>query len=126
VAGGDLALVVTANADPTGWAGAITAEVEAALYEAEADLDADLVEGTVSAAGVGEQVRRALDRALRPPSPRDGEDVEPGSGIDRERQMILSMLAEKRITAEQAMRCCALEGEGERGARRSTMRLIYD
>ncbi len=112
VAGGDLALVVTAHADPTGWAGAITAEVEAALYEAEADLDAELEEGTVSAAGVGEQVRRALDRALRPTSPREKEGAEPAPGVDRERQMILSMLAERRITAEEAEALFrALEGE---------------
>ena len=112
VAGGDLALIVTAHADPTDWAGTITAEVEAALYEAEADLDAELEDGTVSAAGVGEQVRRALDRALRPASPREKEEAEAGSGVDRERQMILSMLAEKKITAEQAEALFrALEGE---------------
>ncbi len=112
VAGGDLALVVTAHADPTGWAGAVTAEVEAALYEAEADLDAELEEGTVSPTGVGEQVRRALDRALRPAPPREKEEAEPSPGIDRERQMILSMLADKRITAEQAEALFrALEGE---------------
>jgi hypothetical protein len=112
VAGGDLVLVVTAHADPTGWAGAITAEVEAALYEAEADLDTELEEGTVSAAGVGEQVRRALDRALRPVPPRERDKAEPGPGVDRERQMILAMLADRRITAEQAEALFrALEGD---------------
>ena len=99
-AGGDLAVVVTAHADPSDWAGAITAEVEAALSEAE--LDADLGEGGLLASDVGEHVRRALDRALRSAPPRGREELDPVPDMERERQMILAMLADRRITAEQA------------------------
>jgi len=99
-AGGDLTVVVTAHADPSDWASAITAEVEAALSEAE--FDGDLGEGGLRASDVGEHVRRALDRALRSAPARGREEPEPGADMERERQMILAMLADRRITAEQA------------------------
>jgi hypothetical protein len=111
-AGGDLAFSETAHADPSDLAGAITAQVEAALYEADAELDTSLGEGAL-AATVSDQVRRALDRALR----RDrGEFVPPAGEADDpagERQVILTMLAEHRITVDQAEALFrALEGSG--------------
>ena len=110
-AGGDLALFVTARVDSSDWAGAVTAEVEAALADAEAEIDAELGDGSALASEVGEQVRRALDRALRPSAPRAREEAE-GGGTQRERQTILAMLADHRITAEQAEALFrALEGE---------------
>jgi hypothetical protein len=112
-AGGDLAFEETAHADPSDLAGAITAQVEAALYEAEADLDTDLGDQGSLATAVTDQVRRALDRALR----RDREEMAPATEAaadpERERQMILTMLAEHRITAEQAEALFrAMEGGG--------------
>lgn len=113
VAGGDLLFTEAAHTDPSDLAGAITAQVEAALYEAEATLQTDLGEDSGLAMAVTDQVRRALDRALR----RDRDEAAPSPGPEpdpeRERQMILEMLAEHRITAEQAEALFrAMEGTG--------------
>lgn len=87
-------------------ASVITAQVEAALAEVEADLDVEVDSRT---RGVGEQVRRVVERALRP---RQGGEPSPAPG-ERERAMILQMLADGRITAAQAEGLFqALEGEG--------------
>jgi hypothetical protein len=100
-AGGDLDFSEASQADPSDLAGAITAQVEAALYEAEAELDKELGGDDDLASAVTDQVRRALDRALRrerdePAAATESVDTE------RERQMILNMLAEHRITVDQA------------------------
>jgi len=100
-AGGDLLFQESTHADPSDLAGAITAQVEAALVEAEAELDTNLGDEGGLATTVTDEVRRALDRALR----RDRDEGAPppeSSGGARERQMILAMLADHRITAEQA------------------------
>ena len=112
-AGGDLAFTETAHADPSDLAGAITAQVEAALYKAEAELESDLGQEGALASAVTDQVRRALDRALR----RDREEAVPPMGTsgdpDSERKIILSMLADHRITVDQAEALFrALEGTG--------------
>lgn len=112
-AGGDLVFSEAAPADPSDLAGAITAQVEAAVYEAEAELDTDFGEEGSLATAVTDQVRRALDRALR----RDREDAAPAAGsaadAEAEPRMILTMLAEHRITVEQAEALFrALEGAG--------------
>jgi hypothetical protein len=98
---GDLDFSEAAHTDPADLAGAITSQVEAALYEAEAALDSDLPEESQLAAEVTDQVRRALDRVRR----REREEaVAPAETVDtaRERQMILDMLAEHRITVDEA------------------------
>ncbi|HMK09398.1 MAG TPA: hypothetical protein VK449_10240 [Anaerolineales bacterium] len=99
-AGGDLLFQESAHADPSDLAGAITAQVEAALVAAESDLQGDLGEEGDLATTVSDEVRRALDRALR----RDREQGTPQESPagEREREMILKMLAEHRITSEQA------------------------
>jgi hypothetical protein len=112
-AGGDLSFTETVHADPSDLAGAITAQVEAALYKAEADLDTDLGEESDLATAVTDEVRRALDRALR----RDREESipsnPPSDAPENERKMILTMLADHRITLDQAEALFrALEGEG--------------
>lgn len=111
-AGGDLTFTETAHADPSDLAGAITAQVEAALYEAEEELGTQFGEEGALATAVTDQVRRALDRAMR----RDREEaVAPTEAADpaNERQMILTMLAEHRITVDQAEALFrALEGTG--------------
>jgi hypothetical protein len=101
-AGGDLLFHETAHADPSDLAGAITAQVEAALYQAEAELGPEAGEEGALATAVTDQVRRALDRALRRDREETTPPIEPSAGTERERQMILNMLADHRITADQA------------------------
>ena len=96
---GDLDFAEAPRADPSDLAGAITSQVEAALSEAESGLQVDLEDDPALASAVGDQVRRAVDRALR----REREDAaSPPDSIEAERQMILDMLASHRITADQA------------------------
>jgi hypothetical protein len=98
---GDLSFAEASASDPSDLAGAITAQVEAALYEAEAELDAEMGPDSQRASEVGERVRRALDRALR----REREEAIPAAEapeLEQEREMVLHMLAEHRITVDQA------------------------
>lgn len=66
-AGGDLVFRGADSTPRADLASVITAQVEAALAEVEADLEVDL---ETQASGVGEQVRRVVERALRPISGR--------------------------------------------------------
>jgi hypothetical protein len=113
-ADGDLRFSETARSDPSDLARAITAQVEAALTEAEATVDAELGEGTFRSADVGNQVRRVVERALRSTPGREREPAaEPPADWSTEHKMILDMLADHRITAEQAEALFrALEGAG--------------
>jgi hypothetical protein len=105
-AGGDLAFSGSERIPGADLASVITAQVEAALAEVEAELDVDL-DSRVS--GVGEEVRRAVERAFRP-RPESRAPEQPG---EPEREMILRMLSDGRITAAQAESLFrALEGEG--------------
>jgi len=112
-AGGDLAFTETAHADASDLAGAITAQVEAALYEAEAELDTGFGEQGALATAVSDQVRRALDRALRRDRDEAVPPTEAAADPENERQIILTMLADHRITVDQAETLFrALEGTG--------------
>lgn len=105
-AGGDLSLLGALEAPVGDLAGSIEVEVddvtiEDALREAEAGIDAALGPGAFASGNVGEHVRRALDRALRPgPSGRvreaSGETV---ADLGVERALILKMISEGKITA---------------------------
>ncbi len=98
-AGGDLAF---SGADPTprsDLASVITAQVEAALAEVEADLEVTLDSRT---SGVGEQVRRVVERALRPIPGRAEDEVPATTDLGAERLMILRMLADGKLSASEA------------------------
>lgn len=101
-AGGDLGFTESAHADASDLAGAITAQVEAALVDAEVELDPEFGDEGTLATTVGDEVRRAVDRALR----RDREEAPPAAGPasdpKSEQKLILTMLAEHRITADEA------------------------
>jgi hypothetical protein len=114
-AGGDVSLVKAFEAGHSELADSITAQVEAALEEAGVSAGMSPGEDSSLSRDVGDQVRRAVDRALRPaanrraPVPPSGES----DALAAEREMILKMLAEGRVTADEAEALFrAMEGGG--------------
>jgi hypothetical protein len=99
---GDLSFIETAHADASDLAGAITAQVEAALVEADVELDSGFGEEGDLASTVGDEVRRAVDRALRREREETTSAAEASGDPEGERKLILTMLAEHRITADEA------------------------
>lgn len=99
---GDLSFIETAHADAADLAGAITAQVEAALVEADVELDSGFGEEGDLASTVGDEVRRAVDRALRREREEAAPSAESAGDPESERRLILTMLAEHRITADEA------------------------
>lgn len=99
-AGGDLLFAETSPGAPADLAGAISSQVEAALQEAQMNLDAAFGEGSFQASDLGERVRRTLERALGGEATRE----RPSASLEteRERELILTMLAERKITADEA------------------------
>jgi hypothetical protein len=101
---GDLAVLGALEADTSDLADSITSQVESALHEAEIEIDAEFGEGSFETREIGEQVRRALDRALRPTrswSPA-ASPAEPVVDLSAERALILKMVADGHISAEEA------------------------
>lgn len=101
---GDLALLGALEADTSNLEDSITAQVESALREAQIEIDAEFGGGSFGTSEIGEQVRRALDRALRPTRSWSAaaSAVEPGVDLSAERALILKMVADGRISAEEA------------------------
>ncbi|HSR47453.1 MAG TPA: hypothetical protein VLL77_05640 [Anaerolineales bacterium] len=103
-AAGDLALLGALEVDSSDLADSITSQVESALQEAEMEIEAEFGEGTLGTREIGEQVRRALDRALRPTRTRGAAalEAEPAADLSAERALILKMVADGRISAAEA------------------------
>lgn len=114
-AAGDLALLGSLEADAGDLADSIAFEVDGALRDAQVEIDGELGPGAFAGGDIGEQVRQALDRALRPGAPgRAGEArVDAGADSGAERALVLKMIAEGKISAAEGEALFrALEGDG--------------